>query len=131
MHVVENKMAYVEKQLYLRKLYKQTTLISNQPQDAPRRQQITQHSDVAPISRRIQQPFMNPYFNLSRHLHHILNTMQQLINFNQHDHHLNLMLQYNHQYNLHNPFYPLHSLNHHHTELSLLNQLKPLNCLKR
>ena len=65
MYVVENKMSYFEKQLYLWKLHEQTTSTSNQPQYAPRSQQITQY--IAPISRRPQPPILNPYFKPQRH----------------------------------------------------------------
>ena len=69
MYVVENKMSYFEKQLYLRKLHEQTTSTSNQPQYAPRSQQIPQY--IAPISRRPQPPILNPYFKPQRHKKHV------------------------------------------------------------
>ena len=67
LYTVENKMSYIEKQLYLWKLHEQT---SNKPQYAPRRQQIPQY--VAPISRRTHQPpIMNPYFKPPRYKKHV------------------------------------------------------------
>ena len=69
MYVIENKMSYFEKQLYLRKLHEQTTSTSNQPQYAPRSQQIPQY--IAPISRRPQPPILNPYFKPQRHKKHV------------------------------------------------------------
>ena len=57
------------------------------------------------------------------HPHNILNTLQQLINYNQHDHHLNSMLQDNHLYCLCNPLYSQHQLlNQQPFKRSLHNQ---------
>ena len=71
MYVVENEMSYFEKQLYLRKLHdhEQTTFTSNQPQYAPRSQQIPQY--IAPISRRPQPLILNSYFKPQRHKKHV------------------------------------------------------------
>ena len=56
----------LKKQLYLKKLYKQTTLIPNRPQYATSRQQVSQN--IAPISRRRHQPpIMIPYFKPPRY----------------------------------------------------------------
>ena len=69
LYAVENKMAYFEKQLYLRKLDEQTTLTSNRPQFAPRCQRIPQY--IAPISRTHQSPIINPYFIPQRYKKHV------------------------------------------------------------
>ena len=58
-----------------------------------------------------------------RHQHNILNTLQQLISYNQHDHHLNSMLQHNHLYSLCNSQHQL--LNHEPIKISLHYQTKP------
>ena len=65
-----------------------------------------------------------------RHPHNILNTLQQLISYNQPGHHLNSMLQHNHLYSLCNPLHSQHQLNQQPFKDSLHNQTKPPNHIK-
>ena len=64
-----------------------------------------------------------------KNTHNTLKTMYILMNFTQHNHHLSSMFQ--HYHNMHNLLYPLHPPNHQPIDLSVLNQLKTMNHLKR
>ena len=78
LYTVENKMSYIEKQLYLWKLHEQTS-------NKPRRQQIPQY--VAPISRRTHQPpIMKPYFKPPRYKKHVNEAPTQHTNHNARTH---------------------------------------------